>query len=185
MKKYIIRFTVNLSLCLLLLATMIVPANASHSSGYLSPEFLYYIEGTGAYFLPDPDVDIFFSLGNWYRRSDSSWSASVALSGPWGAISVSSVPSVLVGLPHEFRATHHLGRVPYRYIMDSARGHEDYGSRHYRGDYYNDHDRKGYQRHRHSSGSFWVFIAPDLDHHDRDDGHRRRRGRGGKGRDRD
>ena len=89
MKKQTIALPATAVLVLLLLAAIVSPAIASDYRGSGSPEFLYYIEGTGAYFLPDSEVDIFFSLGNWYRRSGGSWSTSVSLSGPWGAISVS------------------------------------------------------------------------------------------------
>jgi len=190
MKTHTLNIAASAALVLLLVCVITVPANASDYYGSGSPEFLYYIEGTSAYFLPDPEVDIFFSLGRWYRRSGSSWSASVSLSGPWGAISVDSAPSVLVNLPVDFRTTSHLGQVPYRYVAGSRSGHENYGSRYYRGDYYNDHDRRGYKRRRHSSGGFWFFIAPDFrhddrdDHHDRDDDSHGKRGRGrGRGRD--
>jgi len=190
MKKLILNSGAVAVFVLLFLAAFSGPAIASDYYRSGSPEYLYYMEGTGAYFLPDSEADIFFSLGKWYRRTGSSWSASVAFSGPWGAISVSSAPSVLVNLPVDFRTTSHLGQVPYRYVAGSRSGHEDYGSRYYRGDYYNDHDRRGYKRRRHSSGGFWFFIAPDFrhddrdDHHDRDDDSHGKRGRGrGRGRD--
>jgi len=190
MNKQIVHLVIVTALLLLFLSATGSSAMASDYRGSGSPEFLYYIEGTGAYFLPDPEVDIFFSLGNWYRRSGSSWSTSVSLSGPWGEISVSSAPSVLVNLPVDFRTTSHLGQVPYRYVAGSRSGHENNGSRYYRGDYYNDHDRRGYKRRRHSSGGFWFFIAPDFrhddrdDHHDRDDDSHGKWGRGrGRGRD--
>ena len=173
MKKQTFYNAVIASLVLLLISVMGSPANASNYGHSGSPEFLYYMEGTGAYFLPDSDADIFFSLGKWYRRSGSSWSASVALSGPWGALSVSSVPTILVNLPAGFRATYHLGQVPYRYVVDSRKGHDNYGSRYYSGEYYNDYGSRGYQRHRHSTGGFWFFIAPDFHHDDRNDRHDR------------
>lgn len=194
MKKRILYSGATAILALLFLAAFGGPANASDYGHSGSPEFLYYMEGTGAYFLPDSEVDIFFSLGNWYRRSSNSWSTSVSLSGPWGAISVSNAPSVLVNLPLDFRATLNHGRVPYRYVVDQRSGQDDYGPRYYSGRYYDDHDRRGYQRRRHSSGGFWFFIAPGLhfddrdDHRDwdddRDDDSHGRRGRGrGRGRD--
>ena len=173
MKTHTLNIAAGAALVLLLACVITVPAMASDYYGSGSPEFLYYIEGTSAYFLPDPEVDVFFSLGKWYRRSGSSWSASVALSGPWGAISVSSVPTVLVNLPAGFRATYHLGQVPYRYVVDSRKGHDNYGSRYYSGEYYNDYGSRGYQRHRHSTGGFWFFIAPDFHHDDRNDHHDR------------
>lgn len=181
------RQTTNMITAAVFLVLLLSPlGGTSQATGYRgshSAEYLYYIEGTGAYFYPDPEVDIFFSQGSWYRRSGTSWSVSVALSGPWGFISVSNVPSALVALPLNFRATRHFGRVPYRYVIDNRRGHDDYGPRYYNGDYYKDHSRRGYERRRHSSGDFWFFIAPRLNHDDRDDDGHRGRGRGrGRGR---
>jgi hypothetical protein len=181
--KRIVNYFMMITVVLLLLSTIGGPVYASDYRGPGSPEFLYYIEGTGAYFLPDQEADVFFSLGRWYRRSGTSWSVSAALAGPWGAISVGSVPSVLIGLPPDFRTTLRLGRVPYRYVVGSRSGHDDYGPRYYHGRYYDDHDRRGYRRRWHPSGYFWFFVAPDLDHDDWFDNHRRR-GRGrGRGRD--
>jgi hypothetical protein len=171
------------AIILILLPGMSGSAYATGGHYSRSPEYLYYMEGTGAYFLPDPEVDIFFSLGRWYRRSGSSWSVSTTFSGPWGAVSLGGVPTVLVNLPVDFRLTHTFGLVPSRHVL-KGRSSYDYGPR-----YYDDHDSRRYRRGRHQTGSFWFFIAPDLDHHwddddwddDRrdDDGHRRRRrGRG-------
>lgn len=159
------------------LAALAIPAGASHDGPEAMPEFIYYIQDTDAYYLPDPEVDIFFSLGRWYRRSGSSWSVGVSYRGPWGSIAVSSVPSVLVGLPPDFRATRRFGRVPYRYLQGHRESHDDYG-RSYYGGRYDDHDRRRYERHWHREGGFWFLVAPDFDHGDGDDSRRRRRRRG-------
>ena len=164
-------------------------ATGSHRSG--SPDFLYYMEGTGAYFLPDADADVFFSRGRWYRRSGSSWSSSISLSGPWGAISISDAPSALVELPIDFRTTISFGRVPYRHVVGSSSSWDDYGPRYYSGRFHDDHESRGFRRQRHPTGGFWFFIAPELHFEDRnrhdddwdDDGHRRRRRGRGRGRD--
>jgi hypothetical protein len=184
MKLHIVKLVPAVALSLLLIAATGIPAGATGYRGSGSPDFLYYMEGTGAYFLPDSDADIFFNLGRWYRRSGSSWSVSVALGGPWGSISVSSVPRVLVDLPPDFRSTHHLGRVPYGHVVGPGGRDDDYGRRYYSGPYYDDHDRRGYQRRWHSGGQFWFFVAPGFDDDHWDDSHRGRRGRGrGRGRD--
>ncbi|UCF87997.1 MAG: hypothetical protein JSV70_06105 [bacterium] len=160
------------------LAALAIPAAASHDGPDVMPEFIYYIQDTDAYYLPDPEVDIFFSLGRWYRRSGGSWSVGVSFRGPWGSIALSSVPSVLVGLPPDFRATRRFGRVPYRYLQGHRESHDDYGRSYYGGRYDDDHDRSRYKRHWHPEGGFWFFVAPDFDHDDGDDSHRRRRRRG-------
>jgi hypothetical protein len=142
-----------------------------------SPEYLYYIEGTGAYFLPDADGDIFFNLGKWYKRSGGSWSMSVRLGGPWNGIMAESVSPALVDLPPDFRTTHHLGMIPYRYVVSTDSRDDDHGYRYYSGRYYDDYERRGYRRMWHPRGGFWFFVAPNFDDDDWDDGHRRRRGK--------
>jgi hypothetical protein len=167
----------------LLLAAMVAPAVASHDGPYATPEYVFYIEGTGTYILSDPEVDIFFNLGRWYRRSGGSWSVSLGFNGPWGSIAVNSVPSVLVGLPVDFRATHQFSRVPYKYIRGSGKIHDDNGRYYYSDRYDDDHHRSRYERHWHPEGGFWFFFAPDRDHEDRDDSYRRRRRGRGRGKD--
>ena len=104
--------------------------------------------------------------------------------GPWSEIFAESVPKVLAGLPPDFRTTHQLGKVPYRYVTGSRSELYDYGSRYdygwygsrydygrygprYRsGRYYRDHDRRGYRRRLHPLGNFLFFVAPHLDNDD-------------------
>ena len=143
-----------------------------------SPEYLYYIDGTGAYLLPDADEDIFFSLGSWYKRSGGSWSMSVNFDGPWSGIMVESVPQAIVDLPPDFRESRRMGMIPYKYVAGSGSRDEDYGYRYYRGRYYDDYERHGYRRRWHPHGKFWFFVAPDFHDDDWDDSHRRRRRRG-------
>jgi hypothetical protein len=179
MKKKFIRPILAVVFALLLVSVVGGPAYATGSDDYSesgSPEYLYYIEGTGAYLLPDPDMDIFYSLGSWYKRSDESWSMSDNFDGPWNGIMAESVPRAMVDLPPDFRTTHHLGMIPYRYVTGSEKPDYDHGYRYYKGRYYDDYERRGYRRVWHPRGGFWFFVAPDFD--DWDDGHRRRRRRG-------
>lgn len=77
-----------------------------------APEYLYHIEGTDSYFLPDTDGDIFFNLGKWYRISEGSWSMSKNFGGPWNGILTDSVPRALADLPPDFRTTSRYGHDP-------------------------------------------------------------------------
>ncbi|UCG37884.1 MAG: hypothetical protein JSV00_06690 [bacterium] len=179
MEKRVISSIPSMLLALLLVAAAHGPALATGYDDDSSGILLYYIEGTGAYFLPDPGGDIFFHLGQWYRSEDGSWAVSGSLSGPWRD-AAGSVPRVLVDLPPDFRSTHRLGLVPYGYVVGRSRD-DDYGLRYYSGRYYEDYEGRGYRRQWHPQGGFWFFVAPhfldDDRDDDRDDRRRRRRGR--------
>lgn len=155
-----------------------------HATGYDnddyigSPEYLYYIEGTGSYFLPTEDGEIFFNLGRWYRHSGDSWSMSDHLGGPWSGVTTQSLPRDLAELPADFRETRQLGMIPYRYVVGREKWDDDRLHRYYRDRYYDDYERRGYHRRWHPYGKFWFFVAPDFDDDWDDDSHRRRRRRG-------
>ena len=142
-----------------------------------TPEYLYYIEGTGAYFLPHPEGDTFFHLGRWYRRNGGSWSTSRSLRGSWSGLLSQDVPRDLADLPDDFRATRPMGRIPYRYVADPGKVGDHHGGRYYPGHYLGDYDRRGYGRRWHPVGGFWFFVAPEFHDEWDDDGHRRK-GRG-------
>ena len=139
------------------------------------PDYLYYIEGTGSYFLPASDGDIFFNRGTWYRQTEGSWYTSSSLDGPWSGIVRDSLPKDLTELPDDFRTTRKLGMIPSRYVLGEKDKTEYYWYRYYRGSYYDNYERRGYRRVWHPEGGFWFFVAPGL-HDYWDDGHRRRRG---------
>ena len=193
MQKQSMRSILAAALALLVMSTITEPVYATgydDNSRSGSPEYLYHIEGTGTYFLPGGEVDVFFNLGNWYRRSEGSWSVSAQFGGPWGGLRVESVPRSLIDLPPDFRSTRRMGMIPYGYVVGPDRRDNNHGDRYYRGEYYDDYERHGYRRRWNSRGGFWFFVAPDFhdnrrDFHDddRDDNHRGR-GRRGRGRDR-
>ena len=178
MHKQIMRSILAAALAMLFMSAITEPVYATgydDNSRSGSPEYLYHIEGTGAYFLPGGEVDIFFNLGNWYKRSGDSWSMSDNFDGPWNGIMAESVAPALVDLPSDFRTTRRMGMIPYKYVAGSDSRDEDHGYRYYRGEYYDDYERHGYRRRWNSRGGFWFFVAPDFHDDDRDDGHRRRR----------
>jgi hypothetical protein len=165
---------------LLFLVAIVAPVNASAYRGSGSYDYLYYIEGTGAYLLPDQDGDIFFHLGRWYRRSDNTWSIGTTSDGPWRGIFIENVPEILADLPPDFHTTHQLGRIPYRYVTGSGSGRYDYSSCYdcswygYRYNYYGygpccgwgkyrcDYDPRAYRRHWRRLGRFLFFAAPHI-----------------------
>jgi len=165
MKKWASFSLMFTAVALLLTAFMAdtVPASGYEDSSSVTPEYLYYIEGTGSYLLPGEGYDTFFNRGSWYRWSEGTWSMSGDLDGPWSGITKDSLPKDLAGLPPDFRETRKLGMIPYKYAVGSDSGDDDHAYRYYRGRYYEDYERHGYRRRWHSRGRFWFFVAPDLD----------------------
>ncbi len=184
MKKHLTRSMLAMVFALLLMVVMAGPAFATGYDDYResgSPEYLYYIEGTGSYFLPGEDSEIFFHLGRWYSRSGDEWSMSDDLDGPWSGITAGSLPKDLAELPADFRENRKLGMIPYRYVVGKDHRDDRGGHWYYKGRYYDDYKRHGYRRRWHPHGKFWFFVAPDFHDDwddDWDDSHRRRRRRG-------
>ena len=154
---------------------MVVPAGsaqAGHHYGDDIPEHLYYIEGTGSYFLPQDDGDIFFNLGRWYRHSGDSWFTSDDLDGPWTGIIETSLPKDLADLPPDFRTTRHLGLIPSRHVVGEKEKCDGPIYLYYRERCRDDYMRHGYGRHWFPHGGFWYFMAPCLDEEGWEDIHR-------------
>ena len=178
MSENLVKLMVTVAVVLLVSTAV---GGQAYASGYGDdgqnglPEYVYYIEGTGSYYLPGTGVDIFFNLGKWYRRSGDSWSMSDDPGGPWSGITVGTVPKDLAELPADFRETRHLGMIPYRYVAGPDKRDDDYLYRYYRGRYYDDYEGRGYRRRWNPHGGFWFYVAPDFDDDHWGDSHRRRR----------
>ena len=169
MQKQALRSLLSTVLALMLMFLTVAVVHAAGYEDYSSsdsPEYLYYIEGTGSYFLPGSDSDIFFNLGKWYRRSGGSWSISEDLGGPWSGITVDSVPQDLIELPEDFTTTRKLGMIPYQYVLGPDKPDDDHVYRYYRGRYDEDYRRRGYRRRWNPRGKFWFFVAPDFNDDD-------------------
>lgn len=177
MHRQIVRSFIMATFVMLILSYPGGPAYATgyydHSSG--SPEYLYSIEGTGSYFLPGPDGDVFYNLGKWYRHRGDSWSMSDDPEGPWSGIMVESVPRALADLPPDFRTSRPMGMIPYRYVVGTDRPDDHDVYIYYNGRYYEDYERHGYLRRWHPQGKFWYFVAPDFYDGPWDDRHRHRK----------
>jgi hypothetical protein len=163
-------------------ALYLVPAPAM-AGGYASvsflPEFLFHIEGTSAYFLPDTTADIFFYSGQWYRRSSRGWAVSLTYGGPWGFVSIGNVPEVLVRLPVDYRVRRRYGPVPYRVVVTPPPPR--YYRPYYKPYYYKPYYRSPKYRTRHKAWRGYRYEDRDnIRDHDHD---RRNRGKRGRGRD--
>lgn len=108
-----------------------------------TPLYLYHVEGTGFYYLPGEDGDLFFSLGKWYRRQGESWFVARRFDGPWSGILTQSLPAGLAEVPADPARSLSLGQIPYRYVVDpDEKCRSPY--RHFRWDGF---DRRPYRDH--------------------------------------
>ena len=124
------------------------------------PENLYYIEGTGSYYLPGQGADTFFNIGKWYRYEGDEWFISDDLDGPWSGILPASLPRDLAELPADFRETRKLGMIPYRYVIGPQYQDEGYYYRYYSGDYYEEFEHRGYHERRRSYRTYRLYVEP-------------------------
>jgi len=138
------------------------PAGASGSHGKDQPDYLYYIEGTGTYFLPVPGGEIFFHLGRWYKHTGDLWSTSDRLNGPWEGIPSGSLPEDLAGLPSDFRTSRHLGKIPSRYVLGDKRTCQNPWFHYYRGRFDKTYKHFGYGKRWRYGKRSWIFVTPDF-----------------------
>jgi hypothetical protein len=162
----------------LLLVFSAVPVLADiyyESNDNAVPEYLYYIEGTGSYYLPGQEADTFFNLGKWYRSDGGEWFISDTADGPWSGILEASLPRDLAELPADFKTTRKLGMIPYEYVAGPDKQHTDYYYRYYARDYYEGYGYRGYRGHRHSYRIDEVLMVPGLGIGIWHDSHRKKR----------
>ncbi len=174
MKRKLPRTTILYSVALLFLILSAGSVEAAGDYWDDSPDYLYYIEGTGSYFLPSAEGDIFFNRGKWYRQAEGSWSMGDGMDGPWSGITKETLPMDLAELPPDFKTTRKLGMIPSRYVLGEKDRPDEYWYRYYRGRFYDNYGRHGYRRYWHPHGGFWFFVAPDFFDDGFDDGHHRR-----------
>ena len=72
------------------------------------------IPGSQVYFVPQPDIDIFFYNGYWWSPRGDRWYRARAYNGPWGIVGRRFVPAPVFGIPRNYRGIyereHH---IPY------------------------------------------------------------------------
>jgi len=164
MRRLTFRSLLTATLALVFLSFSVVQgvrASEKEDAASAQPDYLYYIEGTGSYYLPGADGDVFYTLGKWYRHLGDSWSMGEGPEGPWSGIMPQSVPGPLAELPPDFKETRPMGMIPYRYVVAPDKSDDEICA-YYRGRYYRDYKRHGYQRRWHPRGGFWYYVAPEF-----------------------
>lgn len=78
------------------------------------PPGIVLIPGSQVYFVPDPQIDVFFYGGYWWSPRGDRWYRSRAYNGPWGVIGRDRVPRAVIYMPPDYRARYERERhVPY------------------------------------------------------------------------
>jgi hypothetical protein len=78
------------------------------------PPALVVVPNSQVYFVPDPQIDVFFYGGYWWSPRGERWYRSRAYNGPWGVIERGRVPRAVVYMPRDYRTRYERGRhVPY------------------------------------------------------------------------
>jgi hypothetical protein len=126
------------------------------------PPALVVIPDSQVYFVPDPQIDVFFYGGYWWSPRGERWYRSRAYNGPWGLIERGRVPRSVVYMPRDYRTRYERGRhVPYgQWKRDHGRWDRENRRSHRRWE--KDRERE-WKRSRKEHGR-------DDRHRDRDDG---------------
>jgi hypothetical protein len=78
------------------------------------PPGVVLIPQSQVYFVPDPQIDVFFYGGYWWSPRGDRWYRARAYNGPWGVIERSRVPRAVIYVPGDYRARYERERhYPY------------------------------------------------------------------------
>ncbi len=54
------------------------------------------------YFVPDPQIDVFFYGGYWWSPRGENWYRARAYNGPWGVVERNRVPRAVIYVPQDY-----------------------------------------------------------------------------------
>lgn len=90
------------------------------------PSSVVMVPGSGVYFVPGYDVDIFYYGGYWWSPRGERWYRARDYSGPWRVVSRGSVPRPVYRVPHDYRHVYARERhVPYGQWKKERGGHRE------------------------------------------------------------
>ncbi len=67
------------------------------------PPEVVLIPDSRVYYVPDPELDVFFYSGYWYSPRGNRWYRARAYNGPWVLIGRSHVPGQVIRVPRDYR----------------------------------------------------------------------------------
>jgi hypothetical protein len=79
-----------------------------------APPALVMVPQSKVYFVPDPQVDVFFYGGYWWSPRGERWYQARAYKGPWVVMERTRVPRAVIYMPRDYRARYDRERhIPY------------------------------------------------------------------------
>ncbi len=80
------------------------------------PPEVVMVPGAQVYFVPDPQIDIFFYAGYWWSPRGTRWYRASAYNGPWVHMIPAAVPHAVIYMPRDYRVRYaNAPRYPYRH----------------------------------------------------------------------
>ena len=67
------------------------------------PPEVVFIPGSQVYFVPQPEIDVFFYNGYWWSPRGNRWYRARAYNGPWGVVNKRNVPAPVYRVPKNYR----------------------------------------------------------------------------------
>ena len=96
------------------------------------PPGMVLVPRSNVYFVPQPDVDIFFYNGWWWSPRGPHWYRARAYNGPWGIVKKRYVPRQVIVVPRDYRHMYiHEEHIPYGQWKKGYYGHP--GKGHHKG----------------------------------------------------
>ena len=93
----------------------------------VAPPEVVAVPGSAVFFVPLPDIDIFFYNGYWWSPRGSHWYRSRAYNGPWGVVDRHYIPGPVYRVPRDYRTVYGKERhIPYGQ-WKKERGHHGGG----------------------------------------------------------
>ncbi len=71
-----------------------------------APPAVVLIPGSAVYFVPHPEIDVFFHGGYWWSPRGPHWYRAGAYNGPWAVVEHRLVPHPVIGVPKGYRSAY-------------------------------------------------------------------------------
>lgn len=79
-----------------------------------APPEVVMVPGSAVFFVPMPDIDVFFYSGYWWSPRGNHWYRSRAYNGPWGVVDRRYVPGPVYRVPRDYRTVYEKEKhIPY------------------------------------------------------------------------
>ena len=94
------------------------------------PPEVVMVPGSPVFFVPIPDIDVFFYNGYWWSPRGSQWYRARAYNGPWGVVNKRYVPSHVYRVPKDYRRVYEKEKhIPYGQWKKQGSHHENEDNR--------------------------------------------------------